>query len=232
MAFSIFHRLIRAITLTLLACFTSAGYFALRALAWHRSGDDIGRAAVTGAVSALVIVGGLMLFYTLVGAFGLRRRVDWVSLQLGALVGALLYGAYSAVTMPIGAALHPTERALQGAIDGLLVGAAIGLLVMLVNRRPVQLSITGLMRFVSLFIVMLLLLWGAVMLAQFLRHDAAYLLLIPALLILRVILGLVDARNIPADVIEESYDHENVSYDHDLSFDGEYDEYANYSDDA
>lgn len=232
MAFSIFHRLIRAITLTLLACFTSAGYFALRALAWHRSGDDIGRAAVTGAVTALVVVGGLMLFYTLVGAFGLRRHVDWVSLQLGALVGAVLYGAYSAITMPIGAALHPTERALQGAIDGLLVGAGIGLLVMLVNRRPVHLSLTGLTRFVVLFIVMLLLLWGAVMLAQFLRHDAAYLLLIPALLILRVMLGLLDARNIYPEASEESHYAENVSYDHEPTLEEEFDEYADYSDDA
>ena len=62
------------------------------------------------------------------GLLGRLLSIDWLSLQFGALLGALLYGGYNAITpltaLSIGET--PAWRALQGGVDGLWIGALLG----------------------------------------------------------------------------------------------------------
>jgi hypothetical protein len=118
--------------------------------------------------------------------------------------------------MPIGASLDPGERALQGAIDGLLVGAGIGLLVTIVNGRPARLTFNGLSRFVGLFVLVLLTLWAVIMAVSVVGSPLAYAVLIPLLLIMRGIVIWADRREKSkvqaADQVDEGWYQDSGSY--------------------
>lgn len=159
------YRLVQAATSIGLLCFLVAGYLGLRALIYNQI-NAIPPALTTGASIAAVIGVPLGLVYLVVGPRRLYRiRIDWISIQLGIVVGGLLYGIYNFIT-PFNAQManmEPVRRFLQGGIDGLFIGAVAGTLMIFVNGRRVRLHRAGLTRYVTLYLVVLTILWGGIL---------------------------------------------------------------------
>ncbi len=192
------RRVIQAITLMLVAVFVASGYLGLRALVWRQTFQVEGMFQ-----TGLVIAGaaGVMLgaAYVLLGR-GLWRllRLDWLSLQFGAILGALLYGTYNAITplSPYSAGEPPLWRALQGGTDGLLIGLVLGAVVMVASQQPLHLDRGGLLRYLILFIAVVLLAWLVLLVESALRlPDAVVLILtVPLVAVLRIAVGWLDHR--------------------------------------
>jgi hypothetical protein len=90
----------------------------------------------------------------------------------------------------------PLWRALQGGMDGLLLGLFIGAVVMVVSRQPLHLDRGGLLRFLILYITVILLAW-LVLLTQTLIHlpDVVGLVaVVPVVLLLRLAVATLDRR--------------------------------------
>jgi hypothetical protein len=159
------YRLVQAATSIGLLCFLVAGYLGLRALIRNQI-NDIPPAMLNGASVAAIVGAPLGLVYLVVGPRRLYRiRIDWMSIQLGILVGGLLYGVYNFI-IPFNAQMANMEagrRFLQGGIDGMFIGAVAGALVIFVNGRRVRLHRAGLTRYVVLYLVVLTILWGGVL---------------------------------------------------------------------
>lgn len=143
------YRLVQALTLTGLAALCAAGYLGLRALVWGRTAD-LGPSLASGAAVGALLGFPFALIYAL---FGRGLRFDWMAIQLGALLGAGLYGAYVALLPPPGAAHDPAWRAVQGAVDGTLIGALAGAGAGFLNGAPVRLNRRGFLRFGYRFIL-------------------------------------------------------------------------------
>lgn len=159
------HRLVQAATTIGLLCFVAAGFLGLRALV-HNQINAIPPAMMTGAWGAFLVGAPLGVLYLLIGPRRLRRfRIDWISIQLGIVVGGLLYGMYNLVT-PFTvqmANVDPGRRFIQGGIDGLVIGAVTGALVAFVNGRRLRMHRRGLMRYLVLFLVVLTILWVGIL---------------------------------------------------------------------
>ena len=159
------YRLVQAATSIGLLCFLVAGYLGLRALIYNQI-NAIPPALTTGVSIAAIIGAPLGLVYLIVGPRRLYRiRIDWISIQLGILVGGLLYGIYNFI-IPFNAQMANMEagrRFLQGGIDGMFIGAVAGALVIFVNGRRVRLHRAGLMRYIVLYLVVLTILWGGIL---------------------------------------------------------------------
>lgn len=148
------YRAVQSLTLVAVAALVGGGYMGLRALAWHHE-FDFARAAAGGSIAAAAVAAVVGALYLVFGG-GLRRlQPDWLSVQLGALSGALLYGAYHTAAPLVGAHADPGWRLLQGAVDGLLIGAILGLGVSFVSRQPADLSRAGCIRYAALFVAVL-----------------------------------------------------------------------------
>ena len=159
------YRLVQAATSIGLLCFLVAGYLGLRALIYNQI-NAIPPALTTGASIAALVGAPLGLVYLVVGPQRLYRiRIDWISIQLGILVGGLLYGVYNFI-IPFNAQMANMEagrRFLQGGIDGMFIGALAGALVIFVNGRRVRLHRAGLTRYITLYLVVLTILWGGIL---------------------------------------------------------------------
>jgi hypothetical protein len=148
------YRAVQSLTLVAVAAFVGGGYMGLRALAWHHE-FDFARAAAGGGVAAAALGAVVGALYLVFGGELRRLQPDWLSLQLGALLGALLYGAYHVSTPLVGASADPGWRLLQGGVDGLLIGAILGMGVAFVSRQPTDLSRAGCIRYIALFVAVL-----------------------------------------------------------------------------
>ncbi|MBE2269164.1 MAG: hypothetical protein IAE80_13110 [Anaerolinea sp.] len=158
------YRLIQVITLMIAAVFAVSGFFGLRELAW-RHDAAVNTQLLSGLVLSAVAIGVPGLLYILFGSTILRVfRIDWMSLQFGALVGMILYGVYNVIT-PLTAESNrfdPARRLLTGGIDGLLIGAMIGGVVMFISGRALAFNRTDLLRYLTLYVVVIGLAWFVV----------------------------------------------------------------------
>ncbi|MFN8529303.1 MAG: hypothetical protein U0670_11880 [Anaerolineae bacterium] len=183
------RRVVEGGTFLLLGCLTAGGYMALRAMAWHYE-SEAGAAALAGVNAAAIICGAIAGLYVLIGAPVFRwisRQIDWMSVELGMIVGAALYAVYSVTTSPIGTAIDPAQRALQGAMDGLIMGAGIGLVGYIAIGRKARLTFTGLIEYVVIFLIMLC----ALQLAQVIETWSGIPDYTAGMLVLLVLAGLV-----------------------------------------
>jgi hypothetical protein len=185
------RRAIQAITLLPLLVCIVAGYLGLRAVVW-RYDVQVATQIQSGIVLSLVAGGLLALSYIIMGnGFWRILDFDWLSIQFGGVVGALLYGIYNAIT-PLTAASRlepPLWRALQGGMDGLLIGMGIGLLVLIVGGRRLYFDRAGIIRYLILFIGVVLIAWVVIWVEDMIHiPDVVGLTLaIPLLVLLKLI---------------------------------------------
>ena len=156
------RRFVQGIILTLIAVCAVSGYLGLRAVVWRQE-YQVAAMIQGGIVVSALVAGAFGLVYVLLGSL-IRwvLRIDWLSVQFGALVGAALYGGYNAIT-PLTTASYgetPGWRALQGAVDGLVIGAVVGALVLFVSGRALRFDRVSLMRYLTLFVVVVLIVVG------------------------------------------------------------------------
>ena len=191
------YRLIQALTgvfaLTCIVC----GYLGLRAIVW-RHNADLTPMLTSGLIISLSIGAVLGGLYLLLGARGLRlvMRFRWINVQLGLVMGMALYGLYNALwpLLPTYGREHVLMRALQGAVDGALIGAVAGALVAIIDPRPISLRMSGALRYTVLFLLVLLAIAVSIFIAAqpSIPRNAAFWLLIPLVLVLRLAVGVYD----------------------------------------
>jgi hypothetical protein len=159
------YRIVQAVATIVLLWFLVAGYLGLRALVYNQI-NAIPPALMTGAWAATLVGIPLGLIYLFIGPQRLYRLpIDWISVQLGIVVGGLLYGSYNMIA-PLSsqfANVDAGRRFLQGGIDGLLIGAVAGALVAFVNGRPLRLHSRGLSRYGVLYLAVLTILWVGIL---------------------------------------------------------------------
>lgn len=190
------RRLVQALTFLPLVVFIVAGYLGLRAVVWRYDNQVV--VMIQSAVTLSLVIGGAMgILYALTGVLIWRVfNIDWLSIQLGAVVGALLYGVYNAIT-PLtiySAGEAPLRRALQGGFDGLLIGLVIGLLVMIISGRRLYLDRAGLTRYLILFVGIVLIAWVALMFETWTRAPDIFgiVLAFPLLFVLKIAVRRLD----------------------------------------
>jgi hypothetical protein len=193
------RRLAHGVTLMLIAVFAVSGYLGLRAVVW-RQDYQISAMIQSGILVSALVGGAIGLVYVLLGSTVWRfLRIDWLSVQIGALVGALLYGGYNAITplTPLSNGESPLWRALQGAVDGLAIGALVGGLVLFVSGRALHLTQVELSRFLMLFVVIVLIAGMLLRIVSYIRVPEMVVLaaIVPLLLILKLIVGYLDRRS-------------------------------------
>lgn len=204
------RRAVQGLTLIIAAVLMMGGYLGLRALVW-REEYQIAAMIQSGLVVSVAVGGLIGVLYILFGAALWRLlRVDWLSLQFGALVGALMYGIYNAIVplTPFSANETPAWRLLQGATDGLAIGLVLGVLVLLVSGRPLRLDRAGVTRYLILFVAVVLVAWGILLVKDWARlSDAlALTLVLPLLVLLRLIVGRLDRRGSVGHYDDYGYD--------------------------
>jgi hypothetical protein len=165
---NLFYRLVQAITSIGVICFMVSGYLGLRALMYSQIAA-IPSTMLTGASVIALLSAPIGLIYVVVGPRRLYRvQIDWISVQLGIIVGGLLYGVYNMAT-PFNAQMANIDagrRFLQGGIDGLFIGAVAGALVAFVNGRRLRLHRVGITRYVVLYLTVLTILWVGILVNQ------------------------------------------------------------------
>ncbi|HVU13054.1 MAG TPA: hypothetical protein VHD90_17370 [Phototrophicaceae bacterium] len=192
------RRAAQAITFVLIGMFAVAGYLGLRALVW-RSTYQIAAMIQSGLEVSLLVGAALTIGYLVLGsALGRLLNIDWISLQLGALVGALMYGGYNAITplSPLSVGETPLWRALQGGTDGLALGLVIGALVWIVSGRALRLDRAGLTRYLILYVTVILLAW-LILLVESSVHVpdvVGVIIAFPLMAVLRLAVAWLDRR--------------------------------------
>ncbi len=196
------RRLVEGVTATLIALCAVSGYLGLRAVVWRQ--DYMVAALIqSGIVLSVIVAGGIGVIYVLFGSWAWRvLRIDWLSIQFGAVVGALIYGSYNAITplVPASRMETPAWRALQGGVDGLLIGMISGAAVLIISARPLSFDRFGLQRYLMLFVVVALIGGGIVVGESVFRFgDAVGIgIALPLLVVLRLVVGRLDRRYTPA----------------------------------
>jgi hypothetical protein len=193
----ILYRFVQAITgILILACIV-AGYLGLRAIVWRHE-SELPTQLTTGLTLAGIAGGVLALIYLVFGIHSLRfiLRFNWISVQLGMVMGVLLYGGYNALTpLLFTYASEPAHiRALQGAVDGALIGAFIGVIIAFINGRPTFLTWRGISRYLVLYLVVLIGLSVVVFVGMQpgVSRNLPFWLFIPMVLLLRFGVTLYD----------------------------------------
>jgi hypothetical protein len=181
---AIVYRITQALTGIVIAAFGGGGYLGLRAVFWRQNSAE---AILSGALAAALLFGVPSLLYVII-PYGLRRlRPDWVSIQIGALVGAVLYGGFNAVVPVAPASFQESAmtRAVQGGIDGLLIGAVTGLIIAFVGGRSIEISRAGCVRYLTLFVLVVCAFWVALLVYGLggIFSQIAFWLLLPLLLL-------------------------------------------------
>ncbi len=200
---SLLRRLVQGITAMLIAVCVVSGFLGLRAVVW-RQDYQVVPMLESGIVASAAVAGGIGLLYVIFGSLLWRIvRIDWLSVQFGALVGALLYGGYNVLTplTPISLTEAPIWRALQGGIDGLWIGAVVGAVVAFVSGRPLQFDRLRLTRYLALFVVVLLIAWISLLGVSLIHlpETASLAAAVPLLLILKLIASRFEIRSYGGD---------------------------------
>jgi len=194
----VIRRAVQAITLTVMAVCIVGGFLGLRAIVWRQDYQVVGMIQ-SGIFLSVAVGGAIGIAYVLMGSLLWRvLNIDWLSLQFGAVAGALIYGGYNAIAplSPYSAGEEPIWRALQGGVDGLVIGLVIGALVMIVSGRRLHLDRAGLTRYLILYITVILLAW-LILLVESVIHipgAAGILVAIPLVLVLRLVVAWLDRR--------------------------------------
>lgn len=151
----ILYRFVQALTAALVFACVVCGYLGVRAIVWRHESEL--PALLTSALTITGIIALVLgVVYLIFGSRSLRllTQFDWMSVQLGLVVGMLLYGIYNAITplLPTYAREEPMARLLQGAVDGALIGVFIGAIVALISPKPTLLTRGGIVRYAALFL--------------------------------------------------------------------------------
>ena len=192
------RRAIQAITLTVMAVFVVGGFLGLRAIIWRQDYQVVAMIQ-SGIIVSAVAGGAVGVAYIVMGSLLWRvLGIDWLSLQFGAILGALIYGGYNAITplSPFSIGEEPSWRALQGGIDGLVIGAVVGALVMIVSGRGLHLNRGDLTRYLILYVTVILLAW-LILLVESVVHlpsTMGVIIVVPLLIVLRLVVGWLDRR--------------------------------------
>ena len=192
------RRAVQAITLTIMAICIVGGFLGLRAVVWRQDYQVVAMIQ-SGIMLSLAVGGTLGIAYVLMGSLLWRvLGIDWLSLQFGALAGALIYGGYNAIAplSPYSAGEEPVWRALQGGFDGLVIGVIIGAVVMVVSGRRLHLDRAGLTRYLILYLTVILLAW-LILLVESVVHipgAAGIIVAVPLLIVLRLVVAWMDRR--------------------------------------
>lgn len=195
----VIYRVVQVITLMIAAVFAVSGFLGLRELAW-RHDAQVNAQILSGLVVTLIGVGVPGVLYVLLGGRVLRVvPIDLIQVQMGALVGTLLYGVYNVIT-PLSAEsarFDVGRRLLTGALDGLLIGVVIGAIVMVISARPLDFRRADLVRFGGLFIAVLGVAWFIVVFSTAINMSDALALAITllALLLLKLAVMQYDRRH-------------------------------------
>jgi hypothetical protein len=192
------RRAVQAITLTAMAVFIVAGYLGLRAVVWRQE-YQVAAMIQSGILVSTAVGGALGIAYLLMGSLLWRLLgIDWLSLQFGAVTGALIYGGYNALTPLTAYSVNeaPFWRALQGGVDGLVIGVIVGALVMIVSGRRLHLDRAGLTRYLILYVTVILLAWLILLVEGVVHVTGAVGLIValPLVFVLRLAVVWLDRR--------------------------------------
>jgi hypothetical protein len=198
MSSRLLRRVIQVLTGVVIAACAVGGFLGLRALVW-RQGYQVAGMVESGIVISLGVAGAFGVVYFLLGGLLSRlMRIDWLSVQVGALLGALLYGGYNAITplTRLSVGETPAWRALQGGVDGLWIGALLGLATLFISARALHLDRAGLTRYVILYVTVILMAWLILWVQTLLRlpEVVGLIVALPLLAVLRLAVGVLDRR--------------------------------------
>ena len=194
----VIRRAVQAISLTVMAVLIVGGYLGLRAVVW-RQDYQIAALIQSGILVSAAVGGALGIAYLLMGSLLWRMLgIDWLSLQFGAVVGAMVYGGYNALA-PLtifSANEEPIWRALQGGVDGLVIGVVVGAVVMIVSGRRLHLDRAGLTRYLILYVTVILLAWLILLVEGVVHVSGAVGLIVavPLVFVLRLAVVWLDRR--------------------------------------
>lgn len=203
------HRLVEVLTVMVIAIFAVSGFFGLRTLAW-RHDTQVGVQVLTGVAASAIAVGIPGLLYVLFGASFLRLlRIDWISVQFGGIVGMAIYGVANAISplVPEAGRFDMGRRLLVGALDGMVIGVAVGAVVAFVTGRPMRFHRAGLTRYMTVFIAVICIVWLVILISTALGTSdlVALGMLIPPILLLKVIARRFD-DGAPVETVDYGYD--------------------------
>ncbi len=204
------RRVIQVVTAVVIAACAVGGFLGLRALLWRHEYQVVAMIE-SGIVVSLGIAGVIGVVYFLIGdLLGRLLGVDWLSIQFGAILGALLYGGYNAITPLTSLSLSetPAWRALQGGVDGLWIGALLGWLTLVVSARSLHLDRAGLTRYLILYVTLILLAWLILWGESLLRLPEAVgvIVAVPLVAVLRLAVGWLDRRVDSSRMRDYGYD--------------------------
>ncbi len=192
------RRVIQVITGIVVAACAVGGFLGLRALVWRQEYHILAMIEA-GIILSLGVTGVIGVAYFLLGdLLGRLLGIDWISIQFGAVLGALLYGGYNAITplTMLSFGETPAWRALQGGVDGLWIGALLGWLTLFVSARPLHLDRAGLTRFLILYVTLILLAWLILWVGSNTRLPdvVGAVVAVPLVGVLRLAVGWLDRR--------------------------------------
>ena len=192
------RRVIQVITGVVIAVCAVGGFLGLRALVWRQEYQIVAMIE-SGIVVSLGIAGVIGVVYFLLGGLlGRLLGIDWLSVQFGAILGALVYGGYNAITplTPLSIGETSVWRALQGGVDGLWIGALLGWVTLFISARRLHLDRAGLMRFLILYVTLILLAWLVLWMGSALRLPdvVGVIVALPLVMVLRLVVGWLDRR--------------------------------------
>lgn len=198
MSGGLLRRVIHVIVGVVIAACAVGGFLGLRALVWRQEYLVVAMIE-SGIVISLGIAGVIgALYFLLGGLLGRLLGIDWLSVEFGAVMGGVLYGGYNAITpltvLSIGET--PAWRALQGGVDGLWIGALLGLVTLVISARPLHLDRSGLTRFLILYVTLILMAWLILWAGNRLRLPdvVGVIVAVPLVAVLRLTVGWLDRR--------------------------------------
>jgi hypothetical protein len=212
----IVYRFIQSLTGVLILACLVAGYLGLHAIVWRHE-SELPTQLATGLTLAGIVGGVLALIYLIFGIHSLRflLRFNWISIQLGMVVGILLYGGYNVITpLVFTYASEPAYiRALQGGVTGALIGAFIGLLIAFISPKPTLLTPSGVLRYGVLYLLVLIglsvLVWVGTQ--PGVSRNLPFWLFIPLVIVLRVAVTLYDFYQLRRRAAAYHYDERDYS---------------------
>ena len=195
----ILYRFVQALTAALVFACVVCGYLGVRAIVWRHESEL--PALLTSALTITGIIALILgLIYLIFGAHSLRLLIqfNWLSVQLGLVVGMLLYGIYNAISplLPTYGREDAMARLLQGAVDGALIGVFIGAIIALISPKPTLLTWRGIVRYSILFLLTLGLISAAIFIGNqpSIPRNLSVWLLIPLVVAARFGVGLYDRQ--------------------------------------
>jgi hypothetical protein len=204
------RRVVQVLTGVVVAACAVGGFLGFRALVW-RQGYQVAAMVESGIIISLGVAGVIgLIYFFLGGLLGRLMSIDWLSVQFGALLGALVYGGYNAITplTRLSVGESPAWRALQGGVDGVWIGALLGLATLFISARALHLDRAGLTRYVILYVTVILMAWLVLWLQTSLRlpEVVGYIVAVPLLAVLRLAVGVLDRRVDHSRLRHYSYD--------------------------